>query len=215
MKFDVITIFPEMINAYFKEGVVGRAAQEGMITVDAHNLRDWTHDRHKTVDDRPFSGGPGMVVKIEPIYEAVQSLKLKDKSVKVKVLLTSARGKKFTQKKAHELSKLDQVIIICGRYEGVDERVAKFVADESFSIGNFVLSGGELAALAVIDATVRLVPGVLGNDESPENPLFPQYTRPEVFETKEGKKLKVPQVLLTGHHKKIEEWQERHSKYAK
>lgn len=214
MRFDVITIFPSIIESYMKEGVIGKAVQKGVISVQAHNLRDWTRDRHKTVDARPFGGGPGMVMKIEPIYEAVSDLRptTNDQRPKTRILLTSARGKKFTQKKAQELSKLDQIIIICGRYEGVDERVAKYIADESFSLGNFVLSGGELAALTLIDATARLVPGVLGNQESPENPLFPQYTRPEVFTTKEGKKLKVPKLLVTGHHKNIEEWKRKTSK---
>lgn len=212
MKFDVITIFPEMIAAYFSEGVVARANKAGVIQVNAHNLRNWTHDVHQTVDGRPFSGGPGMVMKIEPIAQAVGELTTNNKQLTTKVILTCARGKKFTQKKAQEYAKLDQLIIISGRYEGVDERVAKYIADETISLGNFVLSGGELAALAVIDATVRLVPGVLGNQESPENALFPQYTRPEIFVTKEGKKLTVPKVLLTGHHKNIENWKERYSK---
>jgi len=212
MRFDVITIFPDMITSAFKEGVIARANASGIIAINAHNLRDWTHDRHKTVDDRPFSGGPGMVMKIEPIYEAVSRLQTTNYKLQTKVILTSARGKLFTQKKAQEYSKIDQLIIICGRYEGVDERVAKHIADESISLGNFVLSGGELAALAIIDATARLVPGVLGNQESPENALFPQYTRPEVFTTKEGKKLKVPQILLTGHHKNIDQWK---AKFAK
>lgn len=210
MRFDVITIFPQMINSYMNEGVIARASKEGIIQVNAHNLRDWTHDRHKTVDDRPFSGGPGMVMKVEPIYEAVTALR--QPKAKTRVLLTSARGKKFTQKKAQELSQLDQVIIICGRYEGVDERVAKYVVDETFSIGNYVLSGGEIAALALIDSTSRLVPGVLGNEDSPENALFPQYTRPKVFTTKEGRRGNVPRVLLSGDHAAIEQWKKLHTK---
>lgn len=215
MRFDVITIFPSIVDSYTREGVIGKAVQKGIVTVQAHNLRDWTHDRHKTVDARPFGGGPGMVMKIEPIYEAVNDLKTRVFGKNQRVLLTSARGKRFTQKKAQELSQVDQIIIICGRYEGVDERVARYIADESFSIGNFVLSGGELAALALIDATSRLIPGVLGNEDSPENALFPQYTRPEVFITKEAKKLRVPKVLVTGHHRKIEEWKSRAEKRQK
>ncbi len=210
--FDVITIFPDLIESYFSEGVISRAAKAGIIEVKAHDLRQWTEDKHKTVDGKPFSGGPGMVLKIEPIYKAVQSLISKIEDKKSKILLTSARGKKFTQSKAKEYTKVDQLIIICGRYEGVDERVAKYIVDESISLGDYVLSGGELAALAVIEATARLVPGVLGNEESSENALFPQYTRPEVFTTIEGKKLSVPKVLLSGNHKEIQEWRRKHAR---
>lgn len=215
IRFDVITIFPNLIESYFSEGVVSRGAKAGMIAIQAHDLRQWTEDKHKTVDGKPFSGGPGMVLKIEPIDKAIQELKAKSYKLKSKVILTSARGKRFTQKKAKEYSMLDQLIIICGRYEGVDERVAKYIVDESVSLGDFVLSGGEIAALAVIEATARLVPGVLGNEESPENALFPQYTRPEVFTTSEGKKWRVPKVLLSGNHKEIEEWHRRHSRKLK
>lgn len=234
MKFDIITIFPSLIDAYFSEGVVARAKEKGLLSIRAHNLRDWTSDLHKTVDGRPFGGGPGMVLKFDPIYKSVQTLKSKVTSErsegarldsqsserratkgereKLKVILTSVRGKRFTQKKAEEYSKLDKLIIICGRYEGVDERIAKYIADESISIGDYVLSGGEIPALAIIEATARLIPEVLGNEESPANALFPQYTRPEVFTSAEGKTWNVPKVLLTGNHKEIEAWRKKHGR---
>ncbi|MBI3335604.1 MAG: tRNA (guanosine(37)-N1)-methyltransferase TrmD [Candidatus Portnoybacteria bacterium] len=213
IRFNVITIFPELIDAYFSQGVIARAKGEGtIIRINAHNLRDWTEDAHKTVDDSPFGGGPGMILKFEPIYKAVSNLrKFKVQSSKFKVVLTSARGKKFTQKKAQEYSKLDQLIIICGRYEGVDERVAGYIADESISIGDFVLSGGELGAMVIIEAVARLIPGVLGNEASPSQALFPQYTRPEVFKSEDGKEWKVPKILLSGNHRVITEWRKKHS----
>ena len=210
MRFDIITIFPEIIDSYFSEGVIARAKGKGTLSLTCHNLRDFTDDPHRTVDARPFGGGPGMVMKIEPIYRAVTALK--SQTSISNVILTSPRGKKFTQEKAQEYSKLDQLIIICGRYEGVDERVGRYVADEVISIGDFVLSGGEIAALAIIEATARLIPGVLGNEESPAHGLFPQYTRPEVFETDEGKKISVPKILLNGNHKLIDTWRKKRSK---
>lgn len=212
IQFDVITIFPELIKSYFFEGVIASAHKANIIRIRAHNLRDWTDDAHKTVDDTPFGGGAGMVLKIEPIYKAIQHLQATSYKLQAKIILTSARGRKFTQKKAEEYSKLDQLIIICGRYEGVDERVAKYIADESFSIGDFVLSGGELAAMSVIEAVSRLIPGVLGNEASPRRALFPQYTRPEVFILKERKKWRVPKVLLSGNHEAIEEWRRKRAR---
>lgn len=216
MKFDIVTIFPSVAEAYFSEGVIARAREAGIISLNAYNLRDWAVDKHKTVDERPFGGGPGMVLKLEPIYRAVRELKSQGSKVKTttqksKVILTSARGKRFTQEKAREYSKLDQLIIICGRYEGVDERVAEYIADESISVGDYVLSGGELAAMSMVDAVARLVPGVLGNEESPENALFPQYTRPEEFSPNGKEKWTVPDVLLTGDHKRIKQWRQEHT----
>ncbi len=210
MKFDIITIFPDIIREYFSEGVIARANEAGIISIRGHNVRDWTEDRHKTVDAPPFGGGPGMVMKIEPLYRAVQEFKTQNP--KSKIILTSPRGKPFTQKKAKEYSVLDQLIIICGRYEGIDERVSTHVADEVISIGDYVLSGGEIAALAIVEATARLIPGVLGNEESPDHDLFPEYTRPEVFITDDGKKLRVPKILLSGNHKLIDEWRKRKTK---
>ena len=183
--------------------------------IRAHNLRDWAQDAHKTVDDSPFGGGLGMVMKPEPIYKAVGSLKIKNS--KLKVLLFTPRGKKFTQKKAAEYAKLDQLIMVCGRYEGVDERVGKYIAGEQISIGDYDLMGGELPAMVVTETVARLVPGVIGKEEFLKEHIkdggfveYPQYTRPEVFST-----WKVPKVLMSGNHKKIEEWRTKHGKIIK
>lgn len=205
MKFDIITIFPNFFENFLKEAILSRAIKKGLIETHVHNLRKWTTDRHQTVDDKPFGGGVGMVFKIEPIYKAVKEIKLKVKSKKTKVILFSPRGKKFDQNMAKKFAKLDQLILICGRYEGVDERVAKYIADEVISIGDYVLSGGEVPAMVVIEAVSRLTPGVVGKKESAEKFDHAQYTRPEVFEIK-GKKRRTPKVLLSGNHKKIEEW---------
>jgi tRNA (guanine37-N1)-methyltransferase len=212
MKFDIITIFPEIFDSYFSESILARAQKKGLIKIGVHDLRQWTRDRHKTVDDKPFGGGPGMVFKIEPIYKAVKSLRKQ----KARVILFSAKGKQFTQADARRLAKYSQLILICGRYEGVDERVTKYVADEEMSVGNFVLTGGEIPAMIVVDVLSRLAPGVLGKKESLEEEShgqkgymeYPQYTRPEKF-----KKWKVPEVLLSGNHKKIEEWKKKNLKF--
>lgn len=224
MRFDIITIFPKILDSYFQESLLKKAQQKGLIKIQTHNLRDFTADKHHKVDDTPYGGGPGMVLKIEPIYKAVQSLKSKIKSQrsKVRVILFSLRGKKFDQKEAHRLAKYNQLIFICGRYEGVDERVAKYVVDEELSVGDFILSGGELSAAIVIEAVSRLVPGVLGKWESLEEQKgsYPVYTKPEVVQLlvsakggyahggkgQRSKVMKVPPVLLSGNHKKIEEW---------
>lgn len=205
LRIDLITIFPEMVEPYLSGSILGRGQKAKLLDLRAHNLRKWTHDRHNTVDDKPFGGGPGMVMKVEPFDKALKSLKLGKKS---RVILTSARGKTFTQADAKRLSKYDRLVFLCGRYEGVDERVAEHLADEEFSIGPYVLTGGELAALVMTDAVARHIPGVLGKGESLEevHGSFPQYTRPEVY-----KKWKVPAVLLSGDHKKIEEWRRHHS----
>lgn len=207
MQFDIITILPQMFNPYLGESILKRAQEEGAIDVRVHNLRGFTDDPHRTVDDAPYGGGPGMVLKIEPIARAIASI-LQFK-VKRRVILFSARGKQFDAKMAKRLSRYDQLILICGRYEGVDERVAHYVADEEISIGPYVLTGGELAALVLIDAVARHIPGVLGKVESVEEKRYgigtPAYTRPEVFQWQE-KRYRVPKVLLSGDHKKIEEW---------
>ena len=223
MRFDIITIFPDIFSSYFGESILKRAQKNGLIKINIHNLRDYTEDKHKTVDDTPYGGGAGMVLKVEPIYKAVKSIK----SAKTKsgVILFSAKGKKYTQKDAKRLSKYDQLIFICGRYEGVDERVIKYIADEEISIGDYVLTGGEIPAMVVADSISRLIPGVLGNKESAkieshskEGYLeFPQYTKPEVFFAKGesasgGQKWKVPKVLLSGNHKEIENWRKKNSK---
>lgn len=219
IKFDIITIFPHIFDSYINESLIARAQKKKLIKITTHNLRDFTNDAHKTVDDRPFGGGLGMVLKVEPIYKAVKSIKLKVKSQKSKVILFTPRGKKFTQKMAHQLSKLDQVIFICGRYEGVDERVAKHIADIEVSIGDYDLMGGELPAMVAIETISRLVPGVLGKEALLKERVttgggfieYAQYTRPEVF-AMGGKKLRVPKVLLSGNHKNIEEWKRAHGK---
>ncbi len=223
-RFDIITIFPKILDSYFKESILKRAQEKRLIQIAAHNLRDFTKERHNKVDDSPYGGGPGMVLQIQPIYKAVEFVKSKIKNQKSKlevaprprseskartrVILFSTRGKRFDEKMAQWLAQYDQLIFICGRYEGVDERVAKYVADEEISIGDFVLSGGELPAAVVTEAVARFIPGVLGKYESLEtiNGSFPTYTRPEVFVTKDGKKLKVPPALLSGDHKRIEVW---------
>lgn len=214
MTFHILSVIPEAFGEYFNHSILGRAQKRGIIDVQVHNIRDWTTDKHHKVDDSPFGGGPGMVMKVEPICRAVESLKLKVKNAKTRVILFSTRGKLFTAKEARRLSKYKSLVLICGRYEGVDERVAKYIADEEISMGDFVLSGGEIPAMIVVDAVSRFIPGVLGKEESLEEMKgsFPTYTRPDVFypETKnKRKKWAVPKVLLSGDHKKIEEWRER------
>ena len=223
IKFDIITIFPHIFDSYLKESLIARAQKKKLIKINIHNLRDYTKDKHKTVDDRPFGGGLGMVLKIEPIYKAIKALKNK-KSLKSKVILFTPRGKKFNQKLAYQFSKLDQLILICGRYEGVDERVAEQIADLELSIGDYDLMGGELPAMVLIETTARLIPGVLGKPQLLKERMpcsrgrggrgfieYPQYTRPEVFEINK-KKLPTPKVLLSGDHKKIEEWRKKYGK---
>ena len=210
--FDIITIFPEIFDSYFKESILQRAQKKGLLKIKVHDLRKWAKDRHRTVDDKPFGGGRGMVLKIEPLYKAVKALR-KPKS---RVILFSPRGKKFNQVMATKWSKMNHFILICGRYEGVDERVAKHLADEVVSIGDYVLMGGELPALVLIETVSRLIPGVLGKSQVLKKERvtkekgfieFPQYTRPEAF-----KNWKVPKVLLSGDHKKIKEWRKKQSK---
>lgn len=204
MIFDIITIFPNIFKSYFSESIVKRAQEKHLIKINIHNLRNYTTDKHKTVDDKPYGGGPGMVMMVEPIYKAVKKIKGKSKP---KVILFSAKGKKFNQKMAQKFSKLDRLVMICGHYEGVDERVAKHIVDEEISIGDYVLTGGEIPAMIVTDAVTRLIPGVLGKKESLEEikGSYPVYTKPEDFN-----KWKVPKVLLSGNHKKIEELRKKH-----
>jgi tRNA (guanine37-N1)-methyltransferase len=210
LRVDIITLFPEMVEPYLNGSILGRGAKNGALKFAVHQLRKWTHDAHKTVDDKPFGGGPGMLMKVAPFHEALVSLKLRTKdgkktatSKKTRVIVTSARGEVFTQQEAVRLAKYDRLVFLCGRYEGVDERVAEHLADEELSIGDYILTGGELAALVMTDAVSRHIPGVLGKGESLEevHGSFPQYTRPEIY-----KKWKVPEVLMSGNHKKIEEW---------
>jgi tRNA (guanine37-N1)-methyltransferase len=209
--FHVLTIFPDFFRAAFEQGVVGKARAAGLVEIRVHDLRDWTRDRHRTVDDRPFGGGEGMLMKAGPIFEAVESIWPERRGAK-KVVLLSAQGAKFDQARAREFSALDELLLICGRYEGVDERVAEHLADEELSIGDFVLSGGELGAAVVIDATARLIAGVLGNENSAVAESFgeegllecPQYTRPAEF-----RGWSVPEVLVGGNHEEIRKWRQR------
>ena len=208
MTFEVLTIFPECDRGPFEPGVVARGRAAGVLDFRVHDLRNWTADRHRTVDDRPFGGGEGMLLKPAPIFEAVESI-WPEKTPGRKVVLLSAQGRLFGQASAERYAELDGLLLICGRYEGVDERVAEHLADEEISIGDYVLSGGELAAAVVIDAVARLLPGVLGNEESARNESFheaglldcPQYTRPADF-----RGWKAPEVLLSGHHEQIRRW---------
>ena len=208
MKFHIVTIFPEFFRGPFEHGVIQKARESGLIEIHVHDLRTWTYDRHRTVDDRPFGGGEGMLLKAGPIFEAVEAI-WPERSEGAKVILLSAQGKKFDQAKAREFSGLKELLLICGRYEGVDERVAEHLADEELSIGDYVLSGGELAAAVVVDAVARLQAGVLGNETSSVDESFseeglldwPQYTRPAEF-----RGWKVPEVLIGGNHEEIRKW---------
>lgn len=220
LAFDIITIFPEIFDSYLKESLIARAQKKKLIKINVHNLRKWTTDRHQTVDDRPFGGGLGMVIKVEPVFRAVSSLKSKVKSQKSKIILFTPRGKKFSQQMAYQFSKLNQLILVCGRYEGVDERVAKYIADLELSIGDYDLMGGELPAMVVIETVARLIPGILGKEQLLKERItkekgfveYPQYTRPEVFKPKKRLKWPVPKVLLSGNHKKISDWRKKHGK---
>jgi len=207
MIFHVLTIFPEFFRGPFEHGVLARAIQTNKIQIRIHDLRQWTFDRHRSVDDRPFGGGEGMLMKPEPIFLAAQTI-LPEKSDNKKIALLSAQGRLFNQATARRWSELDEILLICGRYEGVDERVAEHLVDDEVSIGDFVLSGGELGAALIIDAVARLVPGVLGNEASSENESFsgelldcPQFTRPADFRGHT-----VPEVLLGGNHEEIRKW---------
>ncbi len=210
MKFHIVTVFPKIFDSYLGESFLKRAQAKKLITITPHDLRDFANDKHKKVDDRPFGGGPGMVLKVDPIYQAVEAIRRKSRvsDKKKRVILFSLRGKRLDAKTARRLSKYDELVLICGRYEGVDERVAEYIADEEISIGDYVLSGGELPALVLIESVCRFIPGFLGKEESLEeiNGSFKTFTRPEVFVPKKGKKWKVPPVLLSGDHKKIEEF---------
>ena len=202
MLIDVLTLFPKMFENVLGESILKRAQGKGLAEIRVHNLRDWTDDAHRTADDKPFGGGAGMVMKIEPVWRALREL-----SGKSKVILLTPQGKKFDQKIAKKLAKEKRLILICGHYEGVDERIRE-LSDCEISIGDYILTCGELPAMVLVDSIVRLIPGVLGDDESIKFESFesgtleyPQYTRPAEF-----KGMKVPQVLLNGNHKKIEEW---------
>ncbi|MDD2689065.1 MAG: tRNA (guanosine(37)-N1)-methyltransferase TrmD [Candidatus Omnitrophica bacterium] len=213
MRIDIITIFPKMFEPVLRESIIKRAQSKGKVKIYLHNLRDYTLDKHRKVDDRPFGGGCGMVMSAEPIFRAVEDIKSKSKSKKLKAVLLCPQGERLTQKINKRLAKYKHLILICGHYEGVDERVRRYLVDEEISIGDYVLTGGELPAMVLVDALVRLLPGVLGdknslNFESFEGNLleYPQYTRPSEF-----RDMRVPEVLLSGDHKKIEEWRRQES----
>jgi tRNA (guanine37-N1)-methyltransferase len=212
LRVDIITIFPDYFRETFDYGIIRRARAAQLVEIKAHDLRSWTSDKHKMVDDRPFGGGDGMVLKPEPIFAAVESLsgsrQREEVAANNRVVLLSPQGKQFTQAMAGEFAKCEQLVLICGRYEGVDERVAAALVTDEVSIGDYVLSGGEPAALVVIDAIVRLIPGALGSETSATTESFsdglldyPHYTRPPEF-----KGMSVPEVLLTGHHAEIARW---------
>jgi tRNA (guanine37-N1)-methyltransferase len=231
MRFDIVTIFPGFFDSIFEHGVLKRAIQSQLLSVAVHDLREFTHDRHRTVDDRPFGGGEGMVLKPEPLAEAVEHLRLAPRAERTAqretVILLSAQGRRFSQARARELAQASRVVLLCGRYEGVDERVSELIADQELSIGDYVLSGGELAAAVVLDTAMRLLPGVLGNEASSEYESFgqadellprkagglnsthgagglldyPHYTRPAEF-----RGLTVPEVLSSGNHEQIRKW---------
>jgi tRNA (guanine37-N1)-methyltransferase len=210
VRFDIVTIFPRMFDAPLGEGVVGRAIESGIVDVVVHDLRDYTTDRHRSVDDMPFGGGPGMVLKPEPLFRAVERIG-ETRGRPGAVLLTSPQGRRFTQTEAERLLALGHVVILCGRYEGVDDRVRQHLATEEISIGDYVLSGGELAALVIVDAVARLVPGVVGDAGSVAADSFarglldyPHFTRPAEF-----RGWTVPEVLVSGHHARIEHWRRR------
>lgn len=216
MKFDIITIFPKIFDSYFNESILGRAQKNKLISIKINDLRDYTNDRHRSVDDTPYGGGPGMVMKADIIVKAVSRIKNKESGIKERIILFSPAGKTFTQKDAERyVKKYNRLILIAGRYEGIDERIAKHIADEVVSIGEYVLSGGEIPAVIVVEAVSRLIPGVLGKKESIEQKRLgvgvPQYTRPEVIKIK-GKDRRVPKVLLSGDHKKIAAWRKKHKK---
>ncbi|MFA6079056.1 MAG: tRNA (guanosine(37)-N1)-methyltransferase TrmD [Candidatus Omnitrophota bacterium] len=216
MKIDVLTLFPKMFENILGESMLKRAQKKGLAEIVVHNIRDWTTDNHRSADDKPFGGGPGMVMKVEPVYAALEDLKAlkrrgeKDKGKKSKVILLTPQGKTLDQAAARRLSASARLVLICGHYEGIDERIRR-LADEEISIGDYILTCGELPALVLIDTVVRLLPGVLGDDESLEFESFenglleyPQYTRPAEF-----KGMKVPDIVLSGDHKRIEDWRMR------
>jgi tRNA (guanine37-N1)-methyltransferase len=213
MKVEIVTIFPRMFDQIFHFGMINQASRKGLLEISVLDLRDFSSDRHRTVDDRPYGGGQGMVLKPEPVFRAVEQSLRRDQSP-AHVVLLSPQGDRFDQEKAKELSLKTRLILICGRYEGVDQRVADYLVDEELSIGDFVLSGGEFAAAVAVDAVSRLIPGVLGEGESVLYESFmeglldyPQYTRPEEFRGK-----KVPSVLLSGNHSEIRKWREEQAR---
>jgi tRNA (guanine37-N1)-methyltransferase len=214
MQFDVVTLFPEIFQGYLGQSLLNKAIESGLVRVKLHNLRDWSHDKHHHVDDRPFGGGPGMVIKVEPVVECVEEIQQRDPTP-AKLLLMTPQGKRLNQTTIEELAEHPRLILLCGRYEGFDQRVVDILHPEEISIGDFVLNGGEVAAMVVIDAVVRLVPGVLGDERSSAEDSFSnmrrwlefaQYTRPRSYRGHE-----VPPVLLSGDHQAIADWRDQQS----
>ncbi len=208
MRIDILCLFPEMFASPLEQSIIKRAQERGIVDIATHNIRDYTHDKHHTVDDYPYGGGPGMVIKAAPVFEAVEAIKLQLDTSEIPIILLTPQGRLFTQQIARELALHSHLMLICGHYEGIDERVREHLATDEISIGDYVLSNGELAAMVVVDAVVRLIPGVLGssmsaNSESHSNGLleYPQYTRPRVY-----KGWSVPSVLLSGNHSEIARW---------
>lgn len=213
MRIDILTLFPNMFSGPFAESIVKRAMDRNLISIIIHNLRDWGSGKHRVVDDYPFGGGTGMVMKPEPIFEAIEAIKAEGARPSAPVILLTPQGRVFNQRTAAELAALDQLILICGHYEGIDERVREHLATDEISIGDYVLTGGELAAMVVVDAVVRQLPGVLGSEESAKDDShtsglleYPQYTRPQTYRGWE-----VPQVLLSGNHAQIATWRREQS----
>lgn len=215
MRFDIISLFPESLTPYFSASILKRAQAKNLIEIETHQLRDYARDKHKTVDDTPYGGGAGMVLKVEPIALTIESVKGLAKTAQTRTILFSAKGKIVTQDDVKRLATYERLILLCGRYEGVDERVAEHLVDEELSIGEYVLTGGEIPALVIVDAVSRLIPGVLGNSESTVQEShsvlgtleYPQYTKPEVWQGRA-----VPEVLLSGHHGAIETWRKMKSR---
>ena len=227
IKFDIITIFPDLFDGFKKESLLKRAADKNILSISAHNLRDFEQDKHHSVDDSPYGGGFGMVMRVNVIYRALSKIvlmtkkgsKFLPKAKGTKVIMLTPRGKKFTQSVAAKLAKNDRLVFVCGRYEGIDERVARHLCDTELSIGDYDLMGGEVAAMAIIEAVSRLIPGVIGKDgflkeRSGKEGFFEsaQYTRPEVFSPKKGINWRVPKELMCGDPKKIQAWRQKHGK---
>ena len=215
MRFDVLTLFPEIFSGYLSQSLLNLAIERSLVRVELHNIRDWTHDKHHSVDDRPFGGGPGMVIKPEPVVEAVEAVQQLDETA-ARVVMLTPQGRPLNQRLVEELATHPRLLLLCGRYEGFDQRVNDILAPEQVSIGDFIINGGEVAAMVVIDAVIRLVPGVLGDEDSGRfdsfstgNRLleFAQYTRP-----REYRGLEVPDILLSGDHERIAAWREQSSR---
>lgn len=212
IKFDVLTLFPDMFSAVLGDSIIGRAQEKGLLELNLVNIRDFSKNKHRKTDDYPFSGGGGMLMTPQPVYDAYMSV-AKDKQNKPHTVYLSPQGKTFNQKRAKELSEMKEIVLLCGHYEGIDQRVIDMIVDEEISVGDFVLTGGEIPAMAVIDAVSRMIPGVLANeksygDESHFDGLleYPQYTQPREFMGR-----KVPEILFSGHHKNIEKWKREQS----